>query len=116
MKAGRYNGFAFTQGDTFTSAPVWKINASPVAVTDYTAKMSLRKSPNSSTSTFDFSTANGRIVVGGVDGKFTITASASATATIPAGSYYYDFEVTSPAGVKTTLLSGVVTVAKQVTT
>lgn len=115
MKPGRYNGFSFTQGDTFTTAPVWKINSSPVNVTDYTAKMSLRKSPNSSTSTFDFSTANGRIVTGGVDGKFTISASATNTATIPAGSYYYDLEVTSPAGVKTTLLSGVVMVAKQVT-
>lgn len=116
MLAGRYNGFGFTQGDTFTTAPQWKIAGSYVNVTDYTAKMSLRKSPNSSTSTFDFSTANGRIVVGGVDGKFTISASSTDTATVPAGTYYYDLEITSPASVKTTLLSGVLTVAKQVTT
>jgi len=115
MLAGRYNGFGFTQSDTFTTAPVWKINGTPVSVTGYTAKMSLRKSPNSSTSVFDFSTANGRIVTGTVDGKFTITASSTDTATIPAGTYYYDLEVTSPASVRTTLLSGVLTVAKQVT-
>jgi hypothetical protein len=115
MKAGRYNGFSFVQGDTFTTAPVWKINGTPVSVTDYTARMSLRKSPNSSTSVFDFTTANGRIVTGGVDGKFTISASSSDTATVAAGSYYYDLEVTSPASVRTTLLSGMFTVVKQVT-
>jgi len=115
MLAGRYNGFGFTQGDTFTTAPQWKINGVYVNVTGYTAKMSLRKSPNSSTSTFDFSTANGRIVTGGVDGKFTISASSADTATIPAGTYYYDLEITSPVSVKTTLLSGVLNVAKQVT-
>jgi hypothetical protein len=115
MKAGRYNGFNFTQGDTFTTAPAWKIGGSYVNVANYTAKMSLRKSPNSTTSTFDFSTANGRIVAGTTDGKFTITASSADTATVASGTYYYDLEVTSPTSTKTTLLSGVLTVAKQVT-
>ena len=115
MLAGRYNGFGFTQGDTFVTAPQWKINGSYVNVSGYTAKMSLRKSETSSTSTFDFSTANGRIVTGSDDGKFTISASSTDTATVPAGSYVYDLEVTSPTGTKTTILSGVFTVNKQVT-
>jgi hypothetical protein len=113
MKPGKYN-FSFVQGDTWTTAPAWKINNSYVNVTGYTAKLTVRKAVNSASSVFEFSTSNGRITVGSYDGKFTLTASASDTASVPAGNYVYDFDVVSSGGVSTTLLSGGFQVIAQV--
>lgn len=113
MKPGRYN-FSFVQGDTWTTAPQWKINNNYVNVTGYTAKLTVRKAPTSTTSVFEFSTANGRIVTGSTDGKFTLTALPAVTASVPAGNYVYDFDITSPAGNTVTLLSGGFQVIKQV--
>jgi hypothetical protein len=114
MNPGRYNGFNFTQGDTFTSAPAWKISGSYVNVSGYSALMQLRRGTNTGTVVLELSTANGRIVAGSTDGKFTITVSSAVTATVPAGSFYYDLQVTSPDNVTTTILSGVFTVNAQV--
>jgi hypothetical protein len=113
MKPGRYN-FSFVQGDTWTTAPQWKINNVYVDVTGYTAKLTVRKAVTSSTSVFEFSTSNGRITVGSTDGKFTLTAVPADTASVAAGNYVYDFDIVSPAGVSTTLLSGGFQVIKQV--
>jgi hypothetical protein len=114
MNPGRYNGFNFTQGDTFTSAPAWKISGSYVNVANYSALMQLRRGSNTGTVVLELSTANGRIVAGTTDGKFTITVPSNVTATVPSGSFYYDLQVTSPDNVVTTLLSGVFTVKAQV--
>jgi len=114
MNPGRYNGFNFTQGDTFTSAPAWKISGSYVNVANYSALMQLRRGSNTGTVVLELSTANGCIVAGTTDGKFTITASSTVTAAVPAGTFYYDLQVTSPDSVTTTLLTGVFTVKAQV--
>ena len=113
MKPGRYN-FSFVQGDTWTTAPQWKINGFYVDVSGYTAKLTVRKSPSSATSVFEFSTSNGRITVGSIDGKFTLTAVPADTASVPAGNYVYDFDIVSSGGVSTTILSGGFQVIKQV--
>lgn len=114
MNPGRYNGFNFTQGDTFTSAPAWKISNSYVNVAGYSALMQLRRGGTTGTVVLELSTDNGRIVAGTTDGKFTITASSVVTAAVPAGTFYYDLQVTSPDSVTTTLLTGVFTVKPQV--
>ena len=114
MNPGRYNGFNFTQGDTFTSAPAWKIDGAYVNVQNYSALMQLRRGSVTGTVVLELSTDNGRIVAGSTDGKFTITASSAVTAAVPAGTYYYDLQVVSPDSVTTTLLSGVFTVKAQV--
>ena len=114
MKPGRYNGFRFTQGDTWSTAPVWKISGTPVNVSGYTAKMQIRKSATSGTVVFEFSTANGRITTGTSDGKFTLLALPADTANVAGGTYVYDFDVTAPDGTNTTLLSGTFQVIPQV--
>ena len=113
MKPGRYN-FSFVQGDTWTTAPQWKINGAYVNVQGYTAKLTVRKSVSSASSVFEFSSANGRIVTGSTDGKFTLTALPADTASVPAGNYVYDFDIVSPDGVSYTLLSGGFQVIAQV--
>lgn len=114
MQPGRFN-FRVYQGDTFNTAPAWKINNTYVNVTGYTAKMQVRQDVNSTSVIVELSTANGRIVTGGADGKFTMTLTAAQTTALPPGNYVYDFEVTSPGGVVTKILAGGFSVIAEVT-
>lgn len=114
MQPGRFN-FNLTQGDTFSTAPAWKINGNYVNVTGYTAKMDLKIAPTSTSTIFELSTENGRITTGTTDGKFTLNITSTDSATIPPGNYVYDLDITSPGGVVTTLLTGGFSVTAQVT-
>ena len=114
MQPGRFN-FRVYQGDTFNTAPAWKINNTYVNVTGYTAKMQVRQDVNSASVIVELSTANGRIVTGGSDGKFTMTLTPAVTSALPPGNYVYDFEITSPDSVVTKLLAGGFAVIAEVT-
>ena len=105
MTPGRYNMKVY-QGSTFSLAPQWKIDNSYVNVTGYTAAMSVKNSPSSSTTIISLTSSNGRITVGTTDGKFTLALTAAETTALTAGQYVYDLEVTSPGGVVTRLLEG----------
>lgn len=114
MQPGRFN-FSIYQGDTFSTAPAWKINNSYVNVTGYTADMQVRQDVDSASIIVELSTSNGRIVAGTTDGKFTLTLTAAETATLPPGNYVYDLEVTSPGGTVTKILTGGFAVIAEVT-
>ena len=105
MTPGRYNMKVY-QGSTFSLAPQWKIDGTYVNVTGYTAAMSVKNSPSSSTTIISLTSSNGRITVGTTDGKFTLALTAVETTALAAGQYVYDLEVTSPGGVVTRLLEG----------
>lgn len=77
--------------------------------------MQVRQDVKSASVIVELSTANGRIVTGTTDGKFTLNLTAAETATLPPGNYVYDLEITSPAGVDTTLLTGGFAVIAEVT-
>lgn len=113
MKPGRFN-YAFTQGDTFTSKPAWKVNNSYVNVTGYTAKMDVKIAPTSTSTIIELTTENGRITAGTTDGVFTLSLTAAETSDIPVGNYVYDLQITSPGGEVYTLLTGGFTVNTQV--
>jgi hypothetical protein len=114
MQPGRFN-FSLIQGDTFKTSPAWKINNSYVNVDGYTAKMQVRQAVTSTSVIVEMSTENGRIVTGTTDGKFTITLLPAETAPLPPGNYIYDLDITSPGGVRTTLLQGGFAIVAQVT-
>lgn len=114
MKPGRFN-FSLVQGDSFHTAPAWKINGSYVNVTGYSANMQVRQAVTSTSVIVELSSDNGRITVGGIDGTFTLDLTAAESADIPVGNYIYDLDVTSPQGDVYTLLSGGFTVVAQVT-
>jgi hypothetical protein len=114
VQPGRFN-FSLIQGYTFNTSPAWKINNSYVNVTGYSAKMQVRQAVTSTSVILEMSTANGRIVAGTTDGKFTITLSATNSAALPPGNYIYDLDITSPSGTTTTLLTGGFAVVAQVT-
>ena len=103
--AGVYNILA-DQGATFTRTITWTNTAgSPVNLTGYTARMSLRVTYTDSTVALSLTTENGRITLGGVAGTITLNVDATTMAALSAKSYVYDLELVNGANV-TRLLQG----------
>jgi hypothetical protein len=80
-------------------------NQTPLNLTGYTGTMTVRPFVGASTVTTVASTANGRMVFDAVNGRVTVTLSASITGAIAAGRYAYDL-VLSSSGVVTRYLEG----------
>ena len=116
MNPGRYNITVY-QGTTFTLSPSWLIDNVVVDVTGYSAKVQVRPEADSSTVVVELSTANNRIAVNGALGQFNwvLTDTETAAASLPAGNYVYDFNVTSGGGIVTKLLQGAFIVVDSVT-
>ena len=97
------------QGATFSTSFLFQdTNGDPIDYSPYTANSQMRKSYSSSTA-YDFTVA----MVS--NGQVTLSMTANTTNSITAGRYVYDVEVQSPAGLRTRLVEGIVTVTPQVT-
>lgn len=115
MIAGTYN-IICDQGATFTRTITWKdSNGSPVNLTGYTARMSLRSTIDSSVEVLSLTTANSRITLGGVAGTITLNVDATTTAALAAGQYVYDLEAVSGGGTVTRIVMGSFVVRGEVT-
>lgn len=98
---------------TFDLPITWKDgDGTPINLTGYTADMWIAQGQ---TRLIQLSTANGRIVLGGVAGTIRLTISATDTASLPAGNGSYDLLLTSGGGVVYPLLAGLVTIRGSVT-
>jgi hypothetical protein len=66
-----------------------------INLTGFTAKMQVKTSNNQSCSDLiiEFSTENGRIILGGIAGTIIIQASKADMSLLPIGQYYYDFVI-----------------------
>lgn len=102
-------------GASFTRVIRWKADGDEVNLTGYTARMQIRPTAASATTTLSLTTENNRITLGGTAGTITLSISATDTAAIAAGRYVYDLELVSAGGIVTRLLQGVVTVSANVT-
>lgn len=91
------------------------IATSPVNVTGYTAKMQMRSLPQDATAVLTLTSAAGQITVSGTQGQFDVHATALQTGAIDEGTYYYDIEITSQAGIVTRLAQGQIVVTPEVT-
>ena len=89
-------------------------NGTPVNITSYTAALQIRSLPESATAVLSLATGSG-ITITGATGLIAITATATQTRAIDEGTYYYDLEITSPAGVVTRLVQGQAVVTPEVT-
>ena len=103
------------QGATFSQVITWKADGDEVNLTGFTARMQIRPTAASATTTLSLTTENSRIALGGAAGTITLSISATDTAAITAGRYVYDLELVSAGGIVTRLLQGVVTVSANVT-
>jgi hypothetical protein len=70
-------------------------NQTPLDLTSYAGTMTVRPFVGASTTTVVASTANGRMVIDGPNGRVTVTLSATITGAIPAGRYAYDLVLDS---------------------
>ena len=69
-------------------------NGNLINLTGFTAKMQVRTAKCDQTCSeliIEFSTTNGRIILGGAAGTIIITATTADMLLLPAGQYYYDF-------------------------
>lgn len=80
----------------------------------YIVRMMVRKTASSATVIFQASTLDGRIVLDGPNGKYTLTITAALSATLPAGSYIHQIELDNGAGAVQRLLQGTFVVDAEV--
>lgn len=109
----RYNFPPHTKGDTFIS-PTFQVvlNGTPIDLANYTLKMEIRASVNS-TPVKTFTSADGLEIVGPTtDGKFKITTT---IIDIPVGKYLYDIQFTDTNSEVNTWIKGVFKVIKEIT-
>ena len=102
------------QGATFNKVFTWEVDAVPVNLTGYTARMQVRSTKDSATTIVSLTTGSG-ITLGGAAGTITLDLSATATAALPSGVYLYDLELVSGGGQVTRLLEGKFTISAEVT-
>jgi hypothetical protein len=87
---------------------------SAVDITGYTARMQLRSLPNDTIAVLTLTDTSG-ITIDGPSGTLAVQATATQTAAISAGPYYYDLEITSPTNVRTRIVQGEFNVNAEVT-
>ena len=99
------------QGSTFsTVVTITDTDGSVVNLTGYTANSQIRKHATSANTQATFTITNG-----GTSGQLTLGLDYANTASLAAGRYVYDVEVTSGANVRSRVLEGIVTVTPEVT-
>ena len=115
MIAATYN-IVCDQGATFDRTLTWKDNnGNPVDLTGYTARMQVRSVVDSSVVLLSLTTANSRIVLGGVAGTVQLTVDPTVMAAVAGGQYVYDLELVSAGGSVSRLVMGTFTVRDEVT-
>lgn len=90
-----------------TSVDTTTLIGDPVALTNYTASVFIKKSSKSETTVYEGSTSDGAIVIVAADGLIEWTIPASVTETFEMGwEGIYQLRITSPAGVEERLIGG----------
>lgn len=100
--------------DAYTGGGVLQYNT-PVDLTGYTARMQIRKTLASTDVILDLNTTNARIVIDNAAKTVTLTISAADTELLTFNTGVYSLELVSSGGVVTTLLSGPITLEKEIT-
>ena len=114
MSAGVYKIWC-EQGATFNLFFTWKsTSGTPIDLSGMTARMQVRKTKSDPDLIASFTTANGRITLGGVAGTVTVIMSAADTAVLTPGVYAYDLEIVNGPEV-TRVIEGSFTVDGEVT-
>lgn len=102
------------QGKTLRAEVIWG-GSTPVNVTGWTARLSIRASFSAAQVTADFTVANNRVTVGGANGKFTFSMNATDCAALPAPFVgVYEIEVTQADGTVHRAASGQATILPEV--
>lgn len=115
MTAGTWNT-TIEQGATWERVLTWRDAAdAPVDLTDYTARMTLRKANGKTETLTMVSGSGGKITLGGSSGTITLTLSATDTAALPAVPHVYDLEMVDGDDTVTRLVEGTITIKPEQT-
>ena len=103
-------------GATFTKTFTWKIDGQAQNLTNYTARMQVRKGYAGSDLLVSLTSSSG-ITLGGTAGTIAVFIADSATSNLPSGVWRYDLEMVSgdATPIVTRLLEGKFTVTPEVT-
>jgi hypothetical protein len=112
IKPGRYNITAY-QGATYDMNLTWRIGGTAVNLTNYTAAMQVRTTPDATNAILSLTNGSG-ITLGGTAGTIDITISSTTMGAATAGQYVYDLELNSGSAV-TRLLQGTFQIQAEVT-
>jgi hypothetical protein len=103
--------FSITRGDTETViVNITTDGSTPIDITGRTYRAQLRATKDSGSISASFACT----ITDALDGQVTCVLSAESTATLAAGTYYWDFEENN-SGVVTTIIAGTVNVLADVT-
>lgn len=103
--------FSITRGDTETViVNITTDGSTPIDITGRTYRAQLRATKDSGSISASFACT----ITDALDGQVTCVLSAASTATLAAGTYYWDFEENNN-GVVTTIIAGTVNVLADVT-
>jgi len=113
--AGQYD-FSVERNTHFSFSVVWKDSTGAIVnLTGYTAELQIRSSATSSTVVQSLTTANGKLVITGAQGKVTISMTPAETQALTLRRYVYDLRVVSGTGTATRLIEGSIQVSPEVT-
>jgi len=91
VKCGDDLTIDFYQGKTIDFNIIWG-GSTHIDVTGYSARLQIRQTKDSSLHS-EFTVANGRVTVGGTDGKISFTMNSVDSAALTAGQYLYEIEL-----------------------
>jgi hypothetical protein len=104
------------EGATFQLLAYWKNSAGEAYdITDWSARMQVRRTAKSEEVVLSFTSDDGSIVVGTTDGLVTVTGLATLLTELPTKPCVYDLELESPDGFVKRLLEGSATISQEVT-
>ena len=114
MAAGTLD-FTIEQGATFNLLLTWKIDGTPVNITNWTARLAARVDGEDTEVILSLTTSNGGLTLGGAAGTISLNQTATQTALLPGGTYVYDLELISAVGAVTRLVQGELNISPEVT-
>jgi hypothetical protein len=118
MQAPATLNLTMFQGASFDYNLVWNTTSgtvtSPVNLTNWSARMQVRESYDSTTPVLSLTSGTG-ITLGGTAGSILIEATPAQTEAIDSGQYVYDLEMVSPGSAVTRLVEGTLICDPEVT-
>lgn len=109
-----YTG-SITKSRTWTISVTWELDSTPVNLTGYILRMSIKNDRSNITSLLTLSNGSEITITNASGGQFSITVSASQTSRLPSGKHVFDVLAISPGGEQYTVFEGFLNVEEPIT-
>lgn len=110
-----YNIVAY-QGDDENFVLTYTVGGVVANLTGYSAQMDVRTRKDASVPVASFTSGvGGGITIDGPNGKLTVALPHAVTGALAPVDYVYDLQITSPSGMVTTIVQGLLSIVQEVT-